>query len=277
MSVVPSNSVSKELAEKIRNQYFPKKEVAPKRTIKVIKKERTTAPALEEMPVEAEVPALEIAAPPPVEQHKEEKTITPVLAPVIAEEAKPKIANRTFKLAKRVSPTEVETEVPAPEVEEAEVIEPIVEAAPVEETVEVVAPVEEAVETPVEAAPVEEAPPAADTTPAVAPRTGTQVKQLALNKKALDAGMKQGERVVAPQVPTPQKVEKTQPVGRAERPRPTEFTRWRQKTGISRNAGRNRHAEDRLYAAARHRAKQGRRGGAKKAGPSRRCERRRTL
>ena len=28
---VPSNSVSKELAEKIRNKYFPKVEVAPKR------------------------------------------------------------------------------------------------------------------------------------------------------------------------------------------------------------------------------------------------------
>src|SRR6186997_2113744 len=35
---VPSNSVSKELAEKIRNKYFPKVEVAPKRGIKVIKR-----------------------------------------------------------------------------------------------------------------------------------------------------------------------------------------------------------------------------------------------
>ena len=35
---VPSNSVSKELAEKVRNKYFPKVETAPKRTIKVIKK-----------------------------------------------------------------------------------------------------------------------------------------------------------------------------------------------------------------------------------------------
>ena len=35
---VPSNSVSKELAEKIRNRYFPKKETAPVRSIKVIKK-----------------------------------------------------------------------------------------------------------------------------------------------------------------------------------------------------------------------------------------------
>src|SRR3982751_2962904 len=35
---VPSNSVSKELAEKIRNKYFPKKEVTVKRAVKVVKK-----------------------------------------------------------------------------------------------------------------------------------------------------------------------------------------------------------------------------------------------
>ncbi len=35
---VPSNSVSNDIAEKVRNRYFPKTEVAPKRTIKVIKK-----------------------------------------------------------------------------------------------------------------------------------------------------------------------------------------------------------------------------------------------
>ncbi len=34
---VPSNSVSKELAEKVRNKYVPKAETAPKRAIKVIK------------------------------------------------------------------------------------------------------------------------------------------------------------------------------------------------------------------------------------------------
>ena len=34
---VPSNSVSLELAEKVRLKYFPKTEVAPKRGIKIIK------------------------------------------------------------------------------------------------------------------------------------------------------------------------------------------------------------------------------------------------
>src|SRR3984893_9348897 len=50
---VPSNSVSKELAEKIRNKYFPKKETAAKRVVKVVKKaarpvEETPAPEQEE-------------------------------------------------------------------------------------------------------------------------------------------------------------------------------------------------------------------------------------
>src|SRR5713101_8174864 len=34
---VPSNSVSVEIAEKVRSKYFPKAEVAPKRAIKIIK------------------------------------------------------------------------------------------------------------------------------------------------------------------------------------------------------------------------------------------------
>ncbi|HKR61637.1 MAG TPA: translation initiation factor IF-2 N-terminal domain-containing protein, partial [Pyrinomonadaceae bacterium] len=54
---VPSNSVSKELAEKIRNKYFPKKETTVKRAIKVVKK---AARPVEEAPaVEAEAPAAE--------------------------------------------------------------------------------------------------------------------------------------------------------------------------------------------------------------------------
>src|SRR6267143_5726414 len=35
---VPSNSVSKELAEKIRNKYFPKKEAVVKRGVRVVKR-----------------------------------------------------------------------------------------------------------------------------------------------------------------------------------------------------------------------------------------------
>src|SRR5215813_5431550 len=54
---VPSNSVSKELAEKIRNKYFPKKETTIKRAVKVVK--RAVLPASETPVVEAEPPEAE--------------------------------------------------------------------------------------------------------------------------------------------------------------------------------------------------------------------------
>ena len=54
---VPSNSVSKELAEKIRNKYFPKKETAVKRTVKVVK--RAVLPTPEAPVVEAEPEAVD--------------------------------------------------------------------------------------------------------------------------------------------------------------------------------------------------------------------------
>ena len=47
---VPSNSVTAELADKIRQRYVPKAEVAPKRTVKVIKATKKAAAA--EEPVE---------------------------------------------------------------------------------------------------------------------------------------------------------------------------------------------------------------------------------
>ena len=45
---VPSNTISKELAEKIRNKYFPKKEPIVQRHIRVVKKAK---------PAETEAPA----------------------------------------------------------------------------------------------------------------------------------------------------------------------------------------------------------------------------
>src|SRR6185369_15221896 len=54
---VPSNSVSKELAEKIRNKYFPKKETAVKRAVKVVK--RAVVPTAEAPVIEAELEIFE--------------------------------------------------------------------------------------------------------------------------------------------------------------------------------------------------------------------------
>ncbi|HKZ80796.1 MAG TPA: translation initiation factor IF-2 [Pyrinomonadaceae bacterium] len=77
---VPSNSVSKELAEKIRNKYFPKKETAVRRAVKVVKKaarpvEETPAAEVEE-PV-AEVPEPISVEPTPAESPKPPPTSAP--------------------------------------------------------------------------------------------------------------------------------------------------------------------------------------------------------
>src|SRR5215470_8957796 len=108
---VPSNSISKELAEKIRTKYFPKKEAAAKRVIKVVKRaalptaEDVLAPEIEEE--EPPAPEAEFEAVEPAE------TITEAPAPV----AKPAVA----RLVKKLTPAiRVEPPVPEVPVEEAE-------------------------------------------------------------------------------------------------------------------------------------------------------------
>ena len=53
---VPSNTISKELAEKIRNKYFPKKEPTVQRSIRVVKKAKHDEPGHAPEPSEAPVP-----------------------------------------------------------------------------------------------------------------------------------------------------------------------------------------------------------------------------
>ena len=71
---VPSNTVPKEVAEKIRNKYYPKKETAPARAIKLVKgpikpiESAPTAPALEDA---ADVTVAEQPATPAVLRHSE--------------------------------------------------------------------------------------------------------------------------------------------------------------------------------------------------------------
>jgi len=176
---VPSNSVAKELADKVRTKYFPKVEQAPKRTIKVIKRktvakaepEETVFEAEEaEAPVEvAEVPAAEEKEAPKskvVKLKKAKKAEEAAPEPVEAEEEKP--AKRVLKVSKKaVLEKEAEVE------EVAEVAEP--EAEP------------EAAE----AAPAEEE-------EKEAPKSGRQITKLKLTKQALEAGVKPGERIVTP-------------------------------------------------------------------------------
>lgn len=229
---VPSNSVSKELAEKIRSRYFPKKETAPTRTIKVIKKAPTSPSAADEIPAEAETPTPIIETKPQVEEKKEEKIITTTAtAPAkIEEEKAPTTTKRVLVLKKQpvaapveetsVTPTIVEP-VEEKQVAEPEKVAPTVEETPVVPTVEVkpeeVAPTVE--ETPVVAVQPEEkketltpTAPATPTGPKVfRPTGGAQVtRKLTLTKAALNSGLKQGERIVAP-TPVAPKVENKQP------------------------------------------------------------------
>ncbi len=159
---VPSNSVSKELAEKIREKYFPKKDTAVKRAVRVVKK---AARPVEEPTAAVEEPVEEVAEPAPVdiEPPEIEEPETP---------AKPTVTRVIRKLA------------PAARAEKPE----IAEVAPpeIEESVpEVMAAVSE----PVAAAPTPAPPPA------------RQVRVLRPTAAALSAGIRPGERAPAPPPP----------------------------------------------------------------------------
>ncbi len=161
---VPSNSISKELAEKIRDKYFPKKDTAVKRTVRVVKKAarpvvEEPVPEVEEAP-EVELSEAEVIEAPPAEIEEEIET-----------------PQTPAHVVRKLSPA-VRVVKPAP--------------APVQET----APAPAAPPAPVEAAP----PPPAPAEP-VAP-TGRQVRVLRPTAAALNAGIRPGERAPAPP-PTP--------------------------------------------------------------------------
>jgi translation initiation factor IF-2 len=115
---VPSNSVSKELAEKIREKYFPKQPTAAKRAIKIVKK---AARVIEEPPPIEEPPAAEA----PVEAEAAEPEPVPVAEP--EEPARPQVTRVLKKLAPAVRAPEPEP--PAAQVAQpqAETTEPAVE------------------------------------------------------------------------------------------------------------------------------------------------------
>ena len=198
---VPSNSVSKELAEKIRNKYFPKKEAAVKRAVKVVKRAALPTPEAPVAEAEPEVYEPEPVAPtpaPPVEQ-------PPAVVP-----AQPRQQPIT-KLVKKLTPA-VRAEAPAIE----EMVEP--PAAPMIEAEAVAPEPEEVVPEPI---PVVTAPEVVAPTngaeqqrPAPAPVVPSrQVRVLRPTAAALNAGIRPGER--AP-VPTPPPT--ITPKERVERP-----------------------------------------------------------
>jgi translation initiation factor IF-2 len=86
---VPSNSISKELAERIREKYFPKKDTAVKRAVRVVKKAAR--------PVVEEPPAVEDAAEAAAEAEPVAPEPTPIEVPEVP--AKPAVTRVIKKLA----------------------------------------------------------------------------------------------------------------------------------------------------------------------------------
>jgi translation initiation factor IF-2 len=174
---VPSNSVSAELADKIRLRYVPKAEVAPKRTVKVIKATKKAADRPEpiEEPVE-EMPAV-------VEPPAERPTAVPEEVEPVAADA-PKTVTKVLKAKRKVEApieavAEVSATIPPPEAEE-----------PLAESVESGADVDTN-------GAAEAARPSSITTHGIVTPAGTQIKKLTLTKDALEKGVKPGERVVS--------------------------------------------------------------------------------
>lgn len=206
---VPSNSVSKELAEKIRNKYFPKKETAVKRGVRVVKRaERVVeeAPAEEAGPVAAETTAAAEA----VAETPQVEVETPTPAPDTAKPA------TTAKLIRKLAPAPaVRAEQPTG-VAGAQATPGIEAAVEIEDTngkgVESAAP-ETAVAPPSVSAPPEEIP---------APPS-RQVRVLRPTAAAINAGVRPGERAPSPVVPPP-----VTPRDRAER-----ATRVRERTPLA--------------------------------------------
>ena len=188
---VPSNSVSKELAEKIRNKYFPKKETAVKRAVKVVKRAVMPAEATADGESEVHEPEPMVAAPP--------ATAAPA-EPVEAPPAAPSTAKQPIpaRLVKKLTPA-VRAEAPAPEVFEP----PAVAAEPPP-------PAPTVVHDPVPVAPVEASAPtngvevrAPSPAPPPPPPPSRQVRVLRPTAAALNAGIRPGERAPAPPPPPP--------------------------------------------------------------------------
>jgi translation initiation factor IF-2 len=183
---VPSNSISKELADKVRNKYFPKVDAAPKRIIKVIKKKEI---AKAEKPAE-EVETPQVEAEPQVQPQeiipkKKEKTAA---TPVVEEDKSAQTVRKVRKLQKKVEAVPQE-EKPLEE-EKSPVVE---EPAEIEEAEKPQEKVEAAEEIKAEAELPEKSKESKTATRVLRP-TGTQVKQLTLTKEARDAGVKVGDR-----------------------------------------------------------------------------------
>ena len=165
---VPSNSISKELAERIREKYFPKKDVTLRRAVKVVKK--------------AARPVVEEAAP-PVEEEPAAPIDIPELEPIIVQEPEP-VPPTPSQVVRRLAPA-VRAEKPAAPTPMISQPEP--------------APAQTAA--PAATAASEPAVAAARVEPVAAP--SRQVRVLRPTAAAINAGIRPGERVPEPPPGTP--------------------------------------------------------------------------
>jgi translation initiation factor IF-2 len=185
---VPSNSVSKELAEKIRTKYFPKKETTAKRVVKVVKK--AARPVTEEDPAAAEAePAVAVAEFEPITEETVE-----VAASAPAPATKPAPAARVVK---KLTPA-IRAEQPAPAAPSAatEAFEPAETQPPIStDAGQAVEPAATATARQVE------------TKASALPPPSRQVRVMRPTAAALTAGIRPGERLPPPTppatVPTP--------------------------------------------------------------------------
>ncbi|HEY3024647.1 MAG TPA: translation initiation factor IF-2 [Pyrinomonadaceae bacterium] len=165
---VPSNSVSKELADKIRNKYFPKKEATVKRAVRVVKK--AARPVVEEA-----APADEEAQPEPepvVTQASPAEPAAPAVPP--AKAGATRLVKKLAPAARAAQPGAIAVE-PSPA--EAEIDQIEVDSAPA---------ADDEVTTPIPAAPKAPA--------------GRQIRVMRPTAAALNAGIRHGDRAPAPVV-----------------------------------------------------------------------------
>ncbi|HJP94253.1 MAG TPA: translation initiation factor IF-2 [Pyrinomonadaceae bacterium] len=183
---VPSNSVSKELAEKIRNKYFPKKETTVKRAVKVVK--RAALPTPEAPAVEAEP---EVHEPEPIELPPAPQPVeVPAAAPTPAAAKQP-----VTRLVKKLLTPAARAEAPAP----AEPTPPPAPAPPVQAEP---AAKPEVIEQPLIAPEVVAPSNGAEVKQqSAAPAPSRQVRVLRPTAAALNAGIRPGERAPAPTPP----------------------------------------------------------------------------
>ncbi|HEX7317976.1 MAG TPA: translation initiation factor IF-2 [Pyrinomonadaceae bacterium] len=210
---VPSNTISKELAEKIRNKYFPKKEPTVHRAIRVVKKAKHAEDEAH-APEPSEAPVPEVYAEPHDEPHH-----APDEAPAEAEPHAPEttgggirpLTPRLMRLApaaRAEHPAAAAPPPPPPPVVQAdgaapahapepEPMTPAVEEPPVEDVT--YSPTEEAA--PAAEPELTETPQPQQPAAATVPAPGRQIRTLRLTDAALKAGVQPGQRIHAPVAP----------------------------------------------------------------------------